>query len=386
MTSGSTATRDTAQSTGAGLIVGGAAAIVSFGFVLVAAIAAIGGASLGAAGPDAAGVGTEAASALAAREIPPLYLRLYHQAAQRFGLDWAILAGVGRVECNHGLDPDPACTRPGAVNSAGAGGPMQFISSTWRTYGIDGGGDGRVSRWDPADAIYSAASYLRASGAPSDYARAIFQYNHAGWYVAAVIRWAARYRGPPAASRPWALRGTGSEATGQRLEGETTTPVRFIAGERATLAPTDGHTAQVPIAVPATVQAMVVAGNELQELPYGPGGHPDPRGAFEEDCSSTINYVLYRSGIRPIGEIVRENPLAQDYLQWGAAGPGRWVTIYAATEPTNHVFAVIAGLRLDTSHNGTDVGPNRNEDGPRWRVLGGVPRWAHWSVRHPPGL
>ena len=46
----------------------------------------------------------------------------------------------------------------------------------------------------------------------------------------------------------------------------------------------------------------------------------------------------------------------------------------------------IAGLRLDTSHDGTDVGPNRLEDGPRWRILDHIPTWAHWSIRHPPGL
>ena len=131
---------------------------------------------------------------------------------------------------------------------------------------------------------------------------------------------------------------------------------------------------------------MIVAGNELQNLPYGPGGHPDPRGAAEEDCSSSVNYVLYRAGVRPIKEILSRNPLAQDYVSWGAPGPGRWVTIYATDNPTPHVFIVIAGLRLDTSHDGTDVGPNRYEDGPRWRVLDHIPTWAHWSVRHPPGL
>jgi hypothetical protein len=138
--------------------------------------------------------------------------------------------------------------------------------------------------------------------------------------------------------------------------------------------------------VPATVQAMVVAGNELQDLPYGPDGHPNPLGASQEDCSSTVNYVLYRAGVRPFDEIVRENPLAQDYVNWGAAGPGRWVTIYATDSPTPHVFMLIAGLRLDTSHDGTDVGPNRYEDGPRWRIFDQIPAWAHWSVRHPPGL
>jgi hypothetical protein len=95
---------------------------------------------------------------------------------------------------------------------------------------------------------------------------------------------------------------------------------------------------------------------------------------------------LYRAGVRSIGEIVHDNPLAQDYTRWGQPGPGRWVTIYSATSPSDHTFMTIAGLRLDTSHDGTDVGPNRDEDGPRWRILDHIPTWAHWSVRHPPGL
>jgi hypothetical protein len=95
---------------------------------------------------------------------------------------------------------------------------------------------------------------------------------------------------------------------------------------------------------------------------------------------------LYRAGIRPLGEILGENPLAQDYVRWGSPGPGRWVTIYATRTPTDHTFIVIAGLRLDTSHDGTDVGPNRLQDGPRWRILDHTPTWARWSVRHPPGL
>jgi hypothetical protein len=271
---------------------------------------------------------------------------------------------------------------------------MQFLVSTWAEYGVSASGDGAPDRWDAADAIYSAAHYLRASGAPGNYRAAIYAYNHASWYVAEVESWAAKYRDP--ATEPTVreagetgeggVEGDGLEGADTRLVGETATPVRFIAGERAVLAPGDGHVALIPAGVPATVQAMVVAGNELQELPYGPDGHPDPRGAIDEDCSSTLNYVLYRSGVRPISEILADNPLAQDYVDWGEPGPGRWVTIYATDEPTPHVFITIAGLRLDTSHDGTDVGPNRDEDGPRWRILSYIPTWAHWSVRHPPGL
>ncbi len=339
---------------------------------------------------------TDAPSALAKQEIPPEYLSAYEQAGQHYHLDWAIIAGIGKVECDHGRDPDPSCTQEGAVNSAGAGGPMQFLASTWATYGVAPGG-GTPDRWNPEDAIFGAANYLRASGAPGDYRRAIYAYNHAEWYVDEVESWAAKYRASPSSSTgPAQPIAGGGAPTGPgagvggggygRVQGESPTPMEFIPGERAQLDPADGHLAWIPEGVPATVQAMVVAGNELQELPYGPGGHPDPLGASEEDCSSTVNYVLYRSGVRPLAEIEKDNPLAQDYVNWGDPGPGRWVTIYATDVPQPHVFIVIAGLRLDTSHNGTDEGPNKDEDGPRWRILPYIPTWAKWSVRHPPGL
>ena len=349
--------------------------------MFVAVVAALAGApGPSGAGPDA-GLEGAGASAEARKDIPAAYLRLYESAAARYGIDWAILAAIGKVECDHGRDPDPSCAREGAVNSAGAGGPMQFIASTWRVYGVDGDGDGRVSRWDPADAIPAAARYLHASGAPGEDGRAIYAYNHASSYVTRVEAIAARYRAADAGTAS-----TGDAWGAAGASPPSPTPIQMIAGRRAALAPRDGHLALIPAGVPPAVQAMLVAGDELQALPYGPGGHPDPRGASEEDCSSTVNYVLYRSGVRPIGEIVARNPVAQDYVHWGAAGPGRWVSIYATTSPTAHVFLVIAGLRLDTSHNGTDVGPNRGQDGPRWRILDHLPTWASWSVRHPPGL
>lgn len=324
-----------------------------------------------------AGYASPQVSAFARAQIPPRYLALYLAAAKRYRIDWAILAAIGEVECDHGRDPDPSCTQEGAVNSAGAGGPMQFLASTWRAYGLDADGDGRADRWDPADAISSAAAYLVASGAPQSYQKAIFAYNHSAAYVEAVESWARRYEAPH--TEPSADRRT-------LVQGETATPILYVRGEQAKLLRGDPHLALIPTNVPPQVQALLIAGNELQDLPYGPSGHPDPLHATSEDCSSTVNYVLYRAGIRPLAEIIEDNPLAQDYVHWGARGPGRWVTLYATDLPTPHVFIVIAGLRLDTSHNGTDEGPNRYEDGPRWRLLPYIPTWAKWSVRHPPGL
>jgi hypothetical protein len=356
----------------AGASILSAVALCLFSLMLVAALARL------AAAPVGQTTNQFGVSDRAKAEIPAGYLDLYERAAQRYGLDWAILAGIGKVECDHGRDPDPSCTKAGAVNSAGAGGPAQFLTATWSMYGVDGDGDGRADRWNPADAIFAMANYLHASGAPGDYRKAIWAYNHAGWYVAEVERWAARYR----SSAQVASAGVAGSAADWSGVG----PVEMTQGTRAELSSGNGHVALVPAGVPPVVQAMVIAGNELQELPYGASGHPDPRGADSEDCSSTVNYALYRSGVRPISEILRDNPLAQDYLSWGDPGPGIWVTIYSTTAPTDHVFVVIAGLRLDTSHNGTDTGPNRNEDGPRWRILDHIPTWARWSVRHPPGL
>ncbi len=369
--------------------------MLTAGVALVGALA--GAADVGVSGSAAESNADVEPSTTATAQIPAGVLRLYVQAARRYDIDWSVLAAIGKVECDHGRDPDPSCSREGAVNAAGAGGPMQFLASTWAQYGVDGDGDGRVDRWDSADAIYSAANYLHASGAPRDYGAAIYAYNHAASYVSEVELWASRYRGTghstdgtvplgAGAGEQRSAPATGGGEADEDLATETATPVAFIPGERAKLSPSNGHVALIPVGVPYVVQALIVAGNELQALSYGAGGHPDPRGAAEEDCSSTLNYVFYRAGVRPIKEILADNPLAQDYVSWGAPGPGRWVTVYATTSPTDHVFVTIAGLRLDTSHDGTDVGPNRDEAGPRWRVLDHIPTWAHWSVRHPPGL
>ena len=145
-------------------------------------------------GAATGGIQVSTQSQTAAVKIPAGYLALYEQAGLAFGLPWQLLAGIGKVECDHGQDPNPACSQEGVTNSAGAGGPMQFLASTWQTYGIDGNNDGTADRWDPVDAVFSAANYLRASGAPANIPAAIDAYNHSQTYVNEVLAWAALYQ------------------------------------------------------------------------------------------------------------------------------------------------------------------------------------------------
>jgi hypothetical protein len=143
-------------------------------------------------------------SGLARTEIPPLYLRLYQEIGERYGLDPWILAAIGWVETQHGQS-----TAPGVHSGRNAfgccAGPMQIsLDGTWQQFRVDGDGDGRMSVYAPADAIATAANYLKAAGAPADYHAALFAYNHAEWYVAEVLAKADEYRGaargePPAA-------------------------------------------------------------------------------------------------------------------------------------------------------------------------------------------
>jgi len=147
-------------------------------------------------------------SAAALADIPANYLAIYRSTGDDQGLDWAILAAIGKVETDHGRSRLPGVQE--GVNCAGAAGPMQLgigagnhgcgdAGDAWSAYGVDGNGDGRRDVYDPGDAVPAASRYLRAAGAPRDYRRALFAYNHAAWYVAKVLAAADRYRGAAAA-------------------------------------------------------------------------------------------------------------------------------------------------------------------------------------------
>lgn len=126
-------------------------------------------------------------------DIPGDYLELYRASGEEYGIDWTVLAAIGKVETDHGRYSS-GCEEGPSTAYGTAKGPMQFIDSTWATSGVDGNGDGSADPCDPEDAIPSAAEYLRDSGAPDDYYAAVYAYNHADWYVQEVFGFAEQYR------------------------------------------------------------------------------------------------------------------------------------------------------------------------------------------------
>lgn len=128
------------------------------------------------------------ASEEARRDIPQDMLVLYQEAAETCpGLDWSVLAAVGKVETDH--------ARNVRRSSAGAEGPMQFTPGTWNGFRVDGDEDGAAEVQDPVDAVYSAANYLCANGAgnPATLDAALFRYNHSEAYVRKVRQIASQY-------------------------------------------------------------------------------------------------------------------------------------------------------------------------------------------------
>ncbi len=147
-------------------------------------------------------------------------------------------------------------------------------------------------------------------------------------------------------------------------------PAPIVApGAKATLLP-DG-TAAAPADAPPQVQAAIFAANKLLDKPYKYGGGHAKVEDSGYDCSGTVSYALRGAGLL-------RTPLdSSSFMRWGKRGKGKWITVY--TNP-GHAFAVIAGLRLDTSAAGDPSGAK----GPRWRPV--LRSTRGFRARHPEGL
>jgi murein DD-endopeptidase MepM/ murein hydrolase activator NlpD len=121
--------------------------------------------------------------------IPPFLLPIFQAAGTAYGIPWQVLAAINEVESDYGRDL--------SVSSAGAEGWMQFLPAEWAQYGLDANGDGYRDPYNPADAIFAAARYLRAAGGAKNIKAAVFAYNHSQAYVESVMLRAQLLGGTP---------------------------------------------------------------------------------------------------------------------------------------------------------------------------------------------
>ena len=119
--------------------------------------------------------------------------------------------------------------------------------------------------------------------------------------------------------------------------------------------------------LPVTVRRIIAAGNRIAYMPYKYGGGHVRWNDTGYDCSGSVSYALHGAGL------LDSALTSGDFMRWGAPGPGRWVTIYAAP---GHVYMIVAGRRFDTT--------GRSETGTRWQPA--QRSSAGYVVRHPPGL
>jgi hypothetical protein len=170
-------------------------------------------------------------------------------------------------------------------------------------------------------------------------------------------RWGSRVAGAWFA----ALLATGCQSAPRRWT------YRFDPEKTATLR---GGKAVAPAGnLPGEVQRALEAANRIVGKPYKYGGGHRQVEDSGYDCSGSVSYALRAAG-------VLEQPIdSRGFREFGSRGPGRYITVFAGR---GHVFAEIAGLRLDTG-----FGPDSNQ-GPQWSTLSRPA--AGYEMRHPPGL
>ena len=130
--------------------------------------------------------------------------------------------------------------------------------------------------------------------------------------------------------------------------------------------------AYAPDQAPDAVKQAIWAANQIVGMPYRlGGGHKLGFTDRAYDCSGTVSFAMHGAGLLAAPRD------SSSFMRYGVAGKGQWITIY--TNP-GHAFAVIAGLRLDTSAAGDPAGGS----GPRWRP--NLRSTRGYRARHPLGL
>ena len=279
------------------------------------------------ADPGLTGAVRNLAGLLSNGNRPPSFLiPIYMQAARRYHVPWQVLAAINAIESDYGRDLN--------TSSAGAVGWMQFEPSTWKEYAVAADGHSVPNPYDPRDAIFAAARYLKAAGGDHDIARAVYAYNHAGWYVDEVMQRAqsiaehAQYE-----KKTVSRRGTVS--------------VFFADGVRKRKVKGHVRVKHLRIRYRGGVMShydrLIATANMVSaaDFPYmWGGGHEQPARFGPFDCSGSVSYVMQQAGYKV------KTTVAADVASWKfPTGPGRVTIFYNST----HTFMRIGNRYFGTS-------------------------------------
>jgi cell wall-associated NlpC family hydrolase len=125
--------------------------------------------------------------------------------------------------------------------------------------------------------------------------------------------------------------------------------------------------AVAPRNAPRVVKRVIAAANRIEERPYRYGGGHGRWNDSGYDCSGAVSYALHGGGLL-------DSPMPSgSFMNWERGGYGKWITVFANG---GHAYAVIAGLRWDTS-----MTPG---DGPGWSKQMRSP--SGFRIRHPRGF
>jgi hypothetical protein len=245
-------------------------------------------------------------SAAAPETIPAFLFPTYRAAGQAYGVPWSVLAAVNKVETDFGRDL--------STSSAGAIGWMQFEPSTWAQYAVDADRDGNKDPYDPVDAIFTAARYLRALGAPRDLPAALYGYNHSQQYVTEVLGYAQTF------------------AQGPILTIDSGLP---------------GGTSCISASFQGAGQIVQIARSQIGVGEHPPGSECQPYGPCESWCALFLTWVWRHAGV----------PIPSDafsgFIYTWAQQHGRVLRPGATPSPGD---AVLYGSRPQTPATSVHVG------------------------------
>jgi hypothetical protein len=285
-------------------------------------------------------------------EVPADYFPWLPEAAAKYHLGRrgaSIVAAIHYVESDWDRSPLPGVAG-GTQNYMGAEGPGQFLVSSWASYGVDANGDGVKDAYSIPDSVFATARLLRADGAPADWPDAIFDYNHAWWYVHEVLAKAASLHLASTCTIVDEPLGPVPSGGLARIE----YVARWIQSRRLHYCWGGGHAAEPGPS--AGTYCWSVSGEQVF-------------GATEDglDCSGAVRWLLVLSGFPDPGPLVSDQ-LGAHYL----SGRGREVTIWSNVD---HVWIEIDGRDWGTADSNFAHGPGF---GPQ-DTEGFIPT-------HPPGL